>query len=631
MKQGILFYNKRRDRLSESDRKYFEELLENLDHAILNKEKERSRQLAQKVSDFLETHYKKTALDHVKEIVYAIVFAVVIAFLVRVFWFELYQVPTGSMRPSIEELDRLFVSKTTFGVRIPFRKGLLFFSPERLKRNGMIVFSAKGLDVGDPKTLYFYLFPGYKQFIKRCMGKPGDTLYFYGGRIYGIDVEGNPITDLSNEKTLQEIGIEKIEHIPVITFDGKFELERPLANGIYRDATILQMNQPLGKMELMGGGNIKGFFYDGKKWIEDQPEALKSPRSTPKSYSDLWGIGNFANCRLLTKKELTTYVGDSFSDNSDALLFLELRHTPNMTFPKPEVRRDELGQVHPTPTPYTTILPLNQELLSRLQNALFTSRFTIKDGRGYHYQEGGGRPQPLQFDPLFPGVPNGTYEFYYGKGYKVNLGGILTELPSNHPLNSSNPENVQKLFNLGIAFNLLFSPFATNQPFNPQRFAYYRDGDLYVMGAPLIKKNEESLLSFVKKELSKQEKSTSSAPYIAFIDHGPPFTQDGAIDVEFIRNFGLKIPENRVLALGDNYSNSSDSRDFGFVPVENLRGAPSFTFWPPQSRFGTMPQASYPIWTLPNLIVWSLVALIILLCILYWLKRRRSPQFKRRP
>ena len=58
----------------------------------------------------------------------------------------------------------------------------------------------------------FILFPGKKQFIKRMIAKPGDTLYFYGGEIYGIDAKGRELKELRDPEWMQ-----KLEHIPFIT------------------------------------------------------------------------------------------------------------------------------------------------------------------------------------------------------------------------------------------------------------------------------------------------------------------------------------------------------------------------------------------------------------------------------
>lgn len=44
----------------------------------------------------------------------------------------------------------------------------------------------------------------------------------------------------------------------------------------------------------------------------------------------------------------------------------------------------------------------------------------------------------------------------------------------------------------------------------------------------------------------------------------------------------LKIPENSYFALGDNSANSKDSRYWGVVPKENLKGKAMFIWWPPK-------------------------------------------------
>ena len=62
---------------------------------------------------------------------------------------------------------------------------------------------------------------------------------------------------------------------------------------------------------------------------------------------------------------------------------------------------------------------------------------------------------------------------------------------------------------------------------------------------------------------------------------------------------------------------SSDSREFGFVPENNLKGIANFTLWPPSYRWGKAFQPPYPFLTLPRIIIWSTALLIALISFLY--------------
>ena len=46
-----------------------------------------------------------------------------------------------------------------------------------------------------------------------------------------------------------------------------------------------------------------------------------------------------------------------------------------------------------------------------------------------------------------------------------------------------------------------------------------------------------------------------------------------------VQNGELVVPENKIFAMGDNRTESLDSRYWGFVPMENIEGRPMFVYW----------------------------------------------------
>jgi signal peptidase I len=87
--------------------------------------------------------------------------AVAIALLLRAFVVEAFQIPSGSMIPTLEVGDHIFVSKFSYGLGIPFtdKKILELRQPER----------------GDVIVFKYPLEPGI-DYIKRVVGLPGDVI-----------------------------------------------------------------------------------------------------------------------------------------------------------------------------------------------------------------------------------------------------------------------------------------------------------------------------------------------------------------------------------------------------------------------------------------------------------------------
>lgn len=624
LREAYTLYKRKVKKLTPSQKDSLEKELFNLERAINEKDRAQADLLAHKLQDTTKHLLPKTFLDYSFEILSALIFALVVAGVVRTMWFEPYKIPTGSMRPTFEEQDHLVVSKTNFGINVPLQPKHFYFDPALVQRTGIVIFSIDNMDVPNPDTTYFYLFPGKKLLVKRLIGKPGDTLYFYGGNIYGIDKEGNDLTVFREAPWLK-----KIDHVPYISFDGKVKFVAPSPSEKHRslgEYYFYQMNLPIAKLSLKPQGGAKGAVFNGETWVPDQPETARHPHPSITTYSDIWGMGNYAMARMLNRQQLQEY-GPSSQGIDEGILYLELFHSPNLTNPSPRLAKDERGQIIPLLTPMATVIPLQQKHLDALMDNLYTARFVVLQGYASRYEDGASKSFYSHRGIRLDGVPDGTYEFYYGKGYSVNSVGITSPLPQDHPLYRRDPGTIQTLFNLGIEFNSYFIPNSELPFAYASRYSYFRDGDLYLMGAPVFKKEDPILLSFLAKERKRQATSTPLTPYIAFEDRGPPL-KNGTIDRDFIKAFGVKVPEKMYLVLGDNYAMSGDSREFGFVPEGNLRGGPWITVWPPGDRWLRPLQPEYPWFVAPQLIVWGCAIAIIGLCWLFYFLRSRKPIVK---
>lgn len=550
----------------ELDTPHFKEQLLELERLIQQKEYQKATDLTKVMKKNSNTNFVKPPFRKAFDLVLALSVALLAATVIRQMWFELYEIPTGSMRPTFREQDRLTVTKTAYGLNIPLQTEHFYFDPTLVQRGSVVIFSGDGIDLPDTDSNFLYVFPYKKRYIKRLIGKPGDTLYFYGGNVYGIDKDGVAINDFKDGSWNS-----KLEYIPFIDFEGKHR------KGPRGEIFFKQMNQEVAKLVPTLFGDYQGEINNGKEWVKDRPQEAKAAHDSPVTLSDLWGMGNYAKSRIITQE--------------GGQKFLEFSHHPSTSTP---LRK--------------SLLPLTPELLDQLMNNMYTARFVVKNGKASRYNMGSESFNAKS--PLFDKVPDGTYEFYYGKGYQVGFAGSLKELPQDHPLMSRNPENIEKLYNLGIEFYTDFLPSQKNHLL-PTRFAYFREGDLYLLGAPVVKKDDPLLKKFVEEETKK----AVGKDYLPFADLKSP------VDAKTIQNFGLKIPEKHYLVLGDNHAMSGDSRIFGFVPEANLQGAPSLILWPTGERWGIPNMIPYPLFNISRVIVWTLAGVSLVAWYLW--KRRR--------
>lgn len=93
----------------------------------------------------------------IREVAESVIVAVVLAFVIRFFLFQPFFIPSGSMEPTLKKGDRIVVNKITYRFSEP-------------KRGDIIVFKYPV----NPK----------RDFIKRLIGLPGETLEVKNNQVY---------------------------------------------------------------------------------------------------------------------------------------------------------------------------------------------------------------------------------------------------------------------------------------------------------------------------------------------------------------------------------------------------------------------------------------------------------------
>lgn len=601
LKNIYVQFRRKKRKLPQNTLEIMQRALLELQEAILAKDIAKSSEAAHKAESLAKTHLKKTVLCRIRDHIFSLTGALAVAICIRLTCFEPYEIPSGSMRPTFKEKDKLIVSKTQFGLNIPLVTSHFVFYPDAVKRMGIVTFTGENLDISNVRTMYFYLFPGYKQFIKRMIGLPGDSLYFYGGKIYGVDKNGN---DISSDLQREELSY--LEHIPFLYLEGRERYPKAPLQGMFSPIIIKQANTALAKLSISQRDHVD---------YEILPSA-DSQKKPPKDLHEFWGMHNFAQVRMLQKSLVPLS-----EQKTDAAYYLELTH--HASAKKGEIYQDQYYCLRPKLHKEISYIPLSEDYMKKIWDEMYTGRLVIEKGlmHGYGDRTTATSPKINDFSTSF--VTDGTYEWLDGVAYKVGMQGLTTKLSADHPLVQYSPKMCYLLFNAGINCDERFVPHKKYEGFSfpTGRYGYFKEGNLTLLGKTIFSQYDPVLQEFVQTELAKQQRFTS---YIPFVDHGPPLREDGSLDVELVQNHGLHVPDRHYFVLGDNHAMSSDSREFGFVPQENLRGVPGFTFWAPEGRYN-LGQSLYPFQTPARIFVWIVLAIFFSSWLIYNKIRYRVP------
>lgn len=123
-----------------------------------------------------------------REYVEALVIALLLAVVIRTFFVQAYKIPSGSMEPTLLVGDHILVNKLIYGLRMP---DTLFGIEIASAPFGRYLFRIEPIHHGDVVVFVFPPDPT-KDFIKRVVGLPGDTVAVKNGKVW---LNGAPMPD----------------------------------------------------------------------------------------------------------------------------------------------------------------------------------------------------------------------------------------------------------------------------------------------------------------------------------------------------------------------------------------------------------------------------------------------------
>ncbi|MEZ5922041.1 MAG: signal peptidase I [Parvularculaceae bacterium] len=148
-----------------------------------------------------------TAAEEAWDLAKTVFYAVAIALVLRIFLFQPFNIPSGSMKPTLDVGDFLFVSKPTYG----YSRASLVYPLTRIDIHGRV------LEGRGPKQGEIVVFKnrkdGNKDYIKRVIGMPGDRIQMIGGV---LNINGIPVK--REFLGMRESDCDHVPHVQVPTY-----------------------------------------------------------------------------------------------------------------------------------------------------------------------------------------------------------------------------------------------------------------------------------------------------------------------------------------------------------------------------------------------------------------------------
>ncbi|HEX3698050.1 MAG TPA: signal peptidase I [Polyangia bacterium] len=249
-----------------------------VDAALRTDDLEALRKAITLLDEHMDQHLSFARKSTLREYSESIGVAVAVALLLRAFVVEAFQIPSGSMIPTLEVGDHIFVSKFAYGLSIPFTntKILELRQPER----------------GDVIVFKYPLDPG-TDYIKRVVGLPGDVVEVRQETVY-INGHAVPREHLPKPCHSSESGGGARDDCEywVETLDGKPHetIQEPMRGGRDYNRTVV----PPGNVFVMGDNRDNS--SDSRVWGTVQHDLIKGKALIvwwSRANGDGWGLASW--------------------------------------------------------------------------------------------------------------------------------------------------------------------------------------------------------------------------------------------------------------------------------------------------------------------------------------------------
>jgi signal peptidase I len=153
--------------------------------------------------DSMTQEAKKRTDDSAWDTIKVIIQALLIAFVIRTFFFQPFNIPSGSMIPSLRIGDYLFVNKLSYGYGpYSFNFAVNVFGVDLFKFGPVPINGRVFADQPERGDVVVFKLPTDNEtdYIKRVIGLPGDTIQVREGVVYlnGQPIERERIADFQD-------------------------------------------------------------------------------------------------------------------------------------------------------------------------------------------------------------------------------------------------------------------------------------------------------------------------------------------------------------------------------------------------------------------------------------------------